>query len=76
MKDCEGIKILLAICPSSHRGEDFLPQPEVSWNQNEPLSFLLSLFCCFSFQHAGLLFTPPALGFLCIQLPPWELLPS
>ena len=24
-RDCKGIKILLSICPSSHRGEDFLP---------------------------------------------------
>ena len=32
MRDCKGIKILLDICPSSHRGEDFLPQPKVFWN--------------------------------------------
>ena len=36
MRDYIGIKILLAICPSSHRGEDFLPQPEVSWNLRQP----------------------------------------
>ena len=33
MRACKGIKILLAICPSSHRSEGFLPQPEVSWNR-------------------------------------------
>ena len=25
MRDCQGIKILLAIYPSSHRGKDLLP---------------------------------------------------
>ena len=45
MRDCKGIKILLAICPSSHSGEDFLPQPEVFWNLRlSHTSFLLSLF--------------------------------
>ena len=44
-RDCKGIKILLAICPSSHRGEDFLHQPEVFWNLGlSCASFLLSLF--------------------------------
>ena len=39
------MKILLAICPSSHRGEDFLPQPKVFWNLRlNHMSFLLSLF--------------------------------
>ena len=31
-RDCKGFKILLAICPSSHRSEDCLPQQEVFWN--------------------------------------------
>ena len=44
MRDCKGIKILLAICPSSHRSEDFLPQPEVSWNlRMRCVSFLPTL---------------------------------
>jgi len=39
------------------------------------------VFCwvCFSLpqcQHTGLLVTSPALSFLHVQLPPWELLPS
>ena len=28
-RDCKGIKILLGICPSSHRSEDLLPKLEV-----------------------------------------------
>ena len=32
------------------------------------------IFRCPSFQHAGLLVTSPALGFLHVQLPLWELL--
>ena len=40
------------------------------------MSFLLSLFCCPGFQHAGLLVTSLELGFLCIELSPWELLAS
>ena len=31
------------------------------------------IFHCPSFQHAGLLVTSPALDFLCLLLPPWEL---
>ena len=31
-RNCKGIKILLAICPSSHRSKDFLPQQDVFWN--------------------------------------------
>ena len=34
------------------------------------------VFCCPSFQHAGLLVTSPALGFLRVLLPRWELSPS
>ena len=34
------------------------------------------IFRCPSFQHAGLLVTSPALGFLHVQLPLWELLLS
>ena len=45
MKECKGIKILLAICPSSHRGDDFLPQTEVFWNLRlSHMGFWLSLF--------------------------------
>ena len=45
MKDCKGIKILLAICPSRHRSEDLLPQLELFWNlRPSSVSFLLSLF--------------------------------
>ena len=45
MRDCKGIKTLSAICPSSHRVEDFLLQPEVFWNLRlSCMSFLLSLF--------------------------------
>ena len=63
MRDCKGIKILLAICPSSHSGEDVLPQPEVFWNLRlSHTSFLLSLFllswfpahwASCHFHHAG-----------------------
>ena len=78
MSDCKGIKILLAICPSNRRDEDFLPQLQVFWNLRlSHMSFLLSLFVrCPEFQHAGLLVTSPALGFLHVQLPPWKLSPS
>ena len=34
------------------------------------------VFRCPSFQHAGLLVTSTAWGFLCVQLPPQELLLS
>ena len=45
MRDCKGIKILLAIYPSSREGEDFLPQPKVFWNLRlSCVSSLLSLF--------------------------------
>ena len=45
MRDCKGIKILLAICPSSRRDEDFLPQPEVFWNLRlSRMGFWPSLF--------------------------------
>ena len=74
MRYCKGIKILLATCLSSHRSKNFLPQPEVSWNQRlSRVSVLQSVFCCPGFQHAGLLVTSPVLGFLRIQLPLQEL---
>ena len=45
MRGCKGIKIFLAICPSSHRSKNFLSEPEVSWNLRlSHVSFLLSLF--------------------------------
>ena len=63
----------LASCYSSHKGEDFLPQPEVFWNLRlSSISFLLSLFYCPGFQHAGLLVISSVLGFLHVQLPPLE----
>ena len=34
------------------------------------------VFCCLNFQHAGLLVTFPALGFLPVHLLPQELLPN
>jgi len=77
LRDCKGIKILLAIGSSSHRSEDFLSQLEVFWNLRlSRVSFLWVCFCCSAFQHVGLLFTSTVLGFLCFQLPPWELSPS
>ena len=46
-RDCKRIKILLGVCPSSHRCEDPLPYPEVFWNLSlRRVSFLLSL--CFT----------------------------
>ncbi|KAB0380117.1 hypothetical protein FD755_007901, partial [Muntiacus reevesi] len=53
-------------------------EDEDFWNLRlSHVSFLLSLFfCCSHFQHAGLLVTSPALGFLCIPLPPPEFSPS
>ena len=77
MRDCKGIKILLAKCPSSHRGEDFLPQPKVSWNLRlSRLSFLLSLFLLSWFPACWASCHFPALGFLHAQLPTQELLSS
>ena len=69
MRDCKGIKILLAICPSSHRSEDFLPQWVVFWTLRRshlsslPRSLLLSRV-----QLPGLPVTSPVLGFLHVQL--------
>ena len=41
----KGIKILLAICPSSHGSEDLLPYPGFFWNLRLiHVSFLLSFF--------------------------------
>ena len=34
------------------------------------------IFCCPGFLRAGLLVTFPALGFLRVRLPLWEILPS
>ena len=83
-RDCQGIKILLAIC---HRGKELLPQLEVFWNLKlSHVSFLLSLFllsqfpACWASCHlpcAG--FFPRSasptgafakLGFCCAWLPP------
>ena len=61
-RDCKGIKILLAICPSSHGREDYLPESVVSWNLS-CVSFLLSLFLLSQFpaQRASCHF--PCTGF-------------
>ena len=80
MRGCIGIKILLVICPSSHRNEDFLPSPEVFWNQRLCcMSFLLSSVLlswfpacyCSGFPlcsaYTGWAFTK--LGFSCAWLP-------
>ena len=77
MRDCKGIQILLAICPSSRRSEDFLSQSEVSWHlRMSCVSFLPTLSLLPGFQHARLLVMSPVLCFLYVQLPPQELLPS
>ena len=74
LRDCKGIKILLAIGSSSHRSEYFLPQLDVFCNLRlSRVSFLWVCFCCPAFQYVGLLLTSTVLGFLCFQLPPWEL---
>ena len=45
MRDCKGIKIFLALSPSSHRSKYFLSEPEISRNLRlSHVSFLLSLF--------------------------------
>ena len=71
MRDCKGIKIFLAICPSSCRGKDFLPQSEVSWNLRlSHMSFLLGLLESETDPHelsAEIVFAVPlssTLGFL------------
>ena len=77
MRDYKGIRVLLAICPSSHRSEDFLSQPKVSWNLKlSRMSLLLSLYllsqfpACLSSCHfhcAGFsLGTFSELGFWCV----------
>ena len=53
MRDCKGIKILLGICPSSHRSEDLLP-PTVTRglleSETEPHELSAEfVFCCPSF---------------------------
>ena len=43
-------------------------------NLRQPCELSAELvFPCSGFQHAGLLVTSPALGFLHVLLPPWEL---
>ena len=61
MRGCKGIKILLAICPSSHTSKDFLLQQEVFWNLTlSHMSFQLSLFLLSQF--------PGSLGFLSLPV--------
>ena len=70
MRDCKGIEILLAICPSSHRAEDFLPQLEVFWNLRlSHVSFLQSLFLLSRFLTHWASCHFHCAGFLLIQLP-------
>ena len=59
MRDCKGIKILLAIHPFSHRGEDFLPQPEVFWHvRMSRVSFLPFGFAVLVSSTLGFLSLP------------------
>ena len=58
MRDCKGIKILLATCPSSHRGEDFYP------NQGSSGTELCDLFAKFIFT----VLVSSMLGFLSLPL--------
>ena len=77
MRDCKGIKTLLAICPSSHRREDLLREPEVFWNLRlSRVSFLPSLFLLSQFPAWWAYCHFHCAGFSCVQLPPRELLPS
>ena len=77
MRDCKGIKILLGICPSSHRSEDLLPStfyllPSTGGlleSETEPRELSAGfVFCCPGFQHNKPLVTSPVLGFLRVQL--------
>ena len=64
MRDCKGIKILLVICPSRHRGEDFLPQPEVFWNLRlSCMSFLPNWFSLSQFPACWASCHFPCAGF-------------
>ena len=74
MKDYKGIKILLAICPSSHRSEDLL---SYNWRSSAiwdwaTWDFWQVGFCCPNFQHTGLLITFAVLHFLYVLLPSHE----
>ena len=55
-----------------------LPTPTAGLleSETEPRELCRVCFCCPSFQQAGLLVTSPALSFLHVQLPPWELSPN
>ena len=63
-RDCKGIKILLAVCLSSHKSEDILTYWRSSgiWDW-ATWDFCWACFWCPSFQHAGLLGTSTVLGF-------------
>ena len=59
MRDYKRIKIVLAICPSSHRAEDFLPQLEVFWNLGlSHVSFLQFVFAVQVSNTLGFLSLP------------------
>ena len=72
IRHCKGIKILLFICPSSHRGEDFLLLTSSGIWDWVVWAFCWICFCCPHFQHAGLPVTSPVLGFHCFQLLQYE----
>ena len=45
-------------------------------SETEPCELSAVCFCCPGFQHSGIFVPSPALGFLRVQLPLYELLPS
>ena len=70
MRDCKGLKSLLAICLSSHRSKDFLSPLEVFWNLRlSHVSFLPSWFLLFQFPARWASCHFPCSGFSHIQLP-------
>ena len=92
MRDYKGIKILSAICPSSCRSEDFLPQPEL-WNRRlsrvsflltsfstVPVSSMMGLPLCwifFAFRfYHSLSWGPAVLGLFCAEVVSARLNPS
>ena len=79
MRDCKGIKILLAICFShmflqpQERGPPTLTRGLLE-SETEPHELSAEfVFCCLGFQHDRPLVTSSVLGFLCILLLPREL---
>ena len=86
MRDCKGIKILLAICPCNYRSEDFLIPTEGLESETEPHELSESLFLLFWFpagwaschflcigfssHSASTTGALTKLGFCCAWLPP------